>query len=221
MQSEPAISNRPAAGFWHLMLHGGWFGPLWFVLVALLAGAWREAYVPATQSLSMLGAVGAPGAGWFNLLGYIVTGVVLLLFVIALERGMQRDGAARGGRLGTGLLMVSALAFAAQGVFAFDPAELDAATSQRHASALAFALLGLMAGAMFVAASLRRAPRWRMLTRVGPALAALLLVFLVQPPQQLVPALAGQPGHAQRLILAVYLGWFVLAALVALRRRNR
>lgn len=220
MRTDAENPNPSAAGLWRVMLHGGWLGPMCFVLVALAAGAWREAYVPAQQSLSILGAVGAPGAVWFNLLGYVVVGLVLLLFVIALERAMQHDGAARGGRLGTGLLMVSALAFAAQGVFAFDPADVDAATSQRHSSALAFALLGLMAGAMFVAASLRRAPGWRMLTRVGPALAALLLVFLVQPPQQLLPALAGQPGHAQRLIVAVYLAWFALAAVVALRRRQ-
>lgn len=198
-------------------LHAGWVAPLWFVLVTWLDGL-RTGYVPALRAVGDLGAQDAPGAWLFNLAGFIVPGLLLLLFAMALERAMTRDGAGRGGRLGTGLLMISALAFAAQGLFAFDPMEPDSPASQRHASALAFALLGLMAGALFVSASVRRMPGWRALAAFGPALAALLLMFLVQPPQAWLPMLEGRVGHAQRLVLGVYFLWFVLASGVALAR---
>ncbi len=205
---------------WETCLHAGWIAPLWFALAAWLAGL-REGYAPAWRSVGDLGALDAPHAVAFNLAGFIVPGLLLLVFALALERAMGRDGAGRGGRLGTGLLMVSALAFAAQGVFAFDPVEPDGASSQRHASALAFALLGLMAGAMFVAASVRRLPGWRALAMFGPALAAVLLMFLVQPPQAWFPMLEGRVGHAQRLVLGVYFLWFALASAVALARGRR
>ena len=202
---------------WNKCLHAGWIAPLWFAVAVWLAGL-REGYAPALHSVGDLGAVDAPHALLFNLAGFIVPGLLLLVFALALERAMGRDGAGRGGRLGTGLLMISALAFAAQGLFAFDPNELDGADSQRHASALAFALLGLMAGAMFVAASVRRLPGWRVVATFGPALAAVLLAFLVQPPQAWLPMLEGRVGHAQRLVLGVYFLWFVLASGVALAR---
>lgn len=198
-------------------LHTGWIAPLWFALATWLAGL-RAGYQPALRSVGDLGALDAPHAWLFNWLGFIAPGLLLLLFALALERVMTRDGAGRGGRLGTGLLMISALAFAAQGVFAFDPTELDSLASQRHASALAFALLGMMAGALFVAASVRRLAGWRALAAFGPALAALLLAFLVQPPQAWLPMLEGRIGHSQRLVLSVYFLWFVLASGVALAR---
>lgn len=204
---------------WEWSLHAGWIAPLWFALAVWLFGL-REGYEPALRSVGDLGAVDAPQALLFNLAGFIVPGLLLMVFALALERAMGRDGAGRGGRLGTGLLMISALAFAAQGVFAFDPNELDGVDSQRHASALAFALLGLMAGAMFVAASVRRLSGWRVLATFGPALAAVLLAFLVQPPQAWLPMLEGRIGHAQRLVLGVYFLWFALAAGVALMRRR-
>ena len=200
-------------------LHAGWIAPVWFALVVWLAGR-REGYATALRAMAELGAPDAPHALWFNLAGFIVTGLLLLGFAMALEAAMARAGAGRGGRLGTGLLMVSALAIAAQGVFVFDPSEPDGAASQRHASALAFALLGLMAGAMFVAASVRRLPGWQALALLGPALAALLLLFLAQPPQSWLPALEGRAGHAQRLVLAVYFLWFALASLIALARQR-
>lgn len=204
---------------WEWALHAGWLASLWFGVAVWVAGV-RDGYAPALRAVGDLGAMGAPDAMLFNLVGFIVPGVLLLVFAWALEGAMARDGSGRGGRLGTGLLMISALAFAAQGVFAFDLAEPDGAASQLHASALAFALLGLMAGAIFIAASLRRAPGWRGLSMLGPALAAMLLLFLAQPPQAWLPMLEGRIGHAQRLVFGVYFLWFVLASVIALTRKR-
>ncbi|MCX7556897.1 DUF998 domain-containing protein [Xanthomonadaceae bacterium JHOS43] len=204
---------------WMGCLHAGWIAPLWFALAVWLAGL-RIGYDPALRAVGDLGAVDAPRAALFNIAGFVIPGVLMLVFAVALEKVMTRDGAGRAGRLGTGLLMISSVAFAAQGVFPFDPDEPEGLTSQRHASTLAFAILGLMAGALLVAASLRRVAGWRVLTRFGPALAGVLLVFLAQPPQAWLPMLEGRVGHAQRVVFAIHLSWFALAAIVALGRER-
>ena len=207
---SPSYSAR------RLALHLGWIAPLW--LAAALAAAAALLPGAAAAPIGSLGAVGAPGAAWFNALGLVLPGLMLLAFSIALESILAGSGAGRTLRLGTGMLMISALAFAAQGAFPFDPSEPDGAASQRYAAALALSQLALVAASAFAAAGLRRAPRWRALAWGGLLLGATLALFLACPPQQLFPPLEGRPAAAQRLVLAAYFGWFALAAVVALRR---
>lgn len=201
-----------------LALHLGWIAPLW--LAAALAAAAALLPGAAGAPIGSLGAVGAPGAAWFNALGLALPGLMLLAFSIALESTLAGSGAGRALRLGTGMLMISALAFAAQGAFPFDPSEPDGAASQRHAAALALSLLALVAASAFVAVGLRRTPRWCALAWGGLFLGATLALFLACPPQQLFPPLEGRPAAAQRLVLAAYFGWFALAAGVALGRHR-
>ncbi len=211
MPSPPYSARR-------LALHLGWIAPLWLAAVLVLA----VALVPdaANAPLGRFGATGVSGAAWFNALGLALPGLMLLMFSIALEATLAGPGTGRMLRLGTGMLMISGLAFAAQGAFPFDPSEPDGAASQRHATALALSLLALASASVFVATGLRRAPRWRALAWGGLLLGATLALFLACPPQQLFPPLEGYPAAAQQLVLAVYFGWFALAAGVALARRR-
>lgn len=199
-------------------MHAGWLAGACFAVAVLVLGAAGGGFDAARQPLGDLGALNVSGASLWNVFGFIVPGVLLLIFSLGLETVMRHDEARRGGRLGTGLLMVSALAFAAQGIFPFDMDEPHAMASQWHVSALVFALLALMAGAAFISASLKSRPSWRVLVVLGPAFAALLLLFLVHPPQQLFPMLEGRPGYAHRVIFAAYFCWFALAAAVGLHR---
>jgi len=201
-----------------LGLHAGWWaGGCFAVALAVLGGNHMD-YLAAWHPLGHLGAMQARGATLWNVCGFVLPGLLLFAFALALEAAMQRDGAGRGGRIGTGLLMLSALAFAAQGLLPFDLDDPDALASQRHVSALVLALLGVMAGALWIAASLKSRRGWGVLVWGGAPLAGLLLLFLVWPPQEFVPMLQGRPGHAQRLIFATFFAWFALAAWVALRR---
>src|SRR5690606_24182557 len=139
-----------------------------------------------------------PGAWRWNLCGFVLPGLLLFVFALALEVALQRDGKGRVLRIGTGLLMLSALAFAAQGLLPFDLEDPHALASQRHVSALVLALLGLLAGAVFVDAGLMRR-RWRAPALLGLALAFALLMLLLWP--RLLPLGA---GHAQRVLLGLY-----------------
>ncbi len=204
-----------------LSLHAGWLAGVCFGVAVLVLAADHSGFVAARHPLGHLGALQASGALLWNLLGFILPGLLLMSFSIALEIVMQRDGVSRIGRIGTGMLMLSALAFAAQGVLPFDLDDPHVRASQLHVSALVLALLGLMAGAFFVAFSLKARRGWRVLTGGGAVLAILLLVLLIWPPQDLIPGFSTRPGHAQRLIFALYFGWFALAAGACLRRAWR
>ena len=199
-------------------LHLGWLAPVcWIAVLAVFALLWPQT---ASAPLGKLCAPDAPGAAWFNALGLMVPGGMLFGFTLGLERAALRDGAGRALRLGTGMLMIATLAFAAQGVFPFDPSEPDGADSQRHAALLGLALLGQIAAAVTLVAGLWRRPGWRALALAGLVLGAALAGLLVWPAQEFLPFFAARAGLAQRLVLALWFAWFPCAAAVALRRQG-
>ena len=180
-------------------LHGGWLAGLVFATMVLLIGAFSPTISWQWHPVGNLGAIGAPFATAWNVMGYIVPAGLLLVFVIGLEVVMRHDGVGVIGRLGTGMLLVSIVAFGAQALFPYVIDELDSPALSRHASMLAISLLGLMAGGLFVAASLRHRG-WSAFVSMTTALNAVLLMFLVVPPQDVIPGLSGMAGAAQRLI---------------------
>lgn len=198
-----------------LALHAGWFAALWFAGVLLI----YTLAVPdgASAPTGNLGAMGAPHADWFNLLGLAMPGLLLFAFTLALERRLMRDGAGRAVRLGTGMLMLAALAFAAQDLFPFDPAEPDGGASQRHAMALALALLAQASATVFLFIGLLRLRGWRLAAVLLFLLGVALAATLIWPPQSFIPAFHGRPGAAQRLVLGLWFGVFVVASLTALK----
>lgn len=198
-------------------LHAGWLAGVCFALALWILGRMQPGHVAARHAVADLGALDMPHAWAWNLAGFIMPGLMLLLFAFALEAAMQREQASRIGRIGTGLLMIAALAFAAQGVLPLDLHDLDGAVSRRHVTALVVALLAQMAAAGLISLALLYRPGWRLLSLGGAVLAALLLLVLLFPPQQ-QPWLQGQAGYAQRLVFGIYFGWFALAAFNALRR---
>ncbi len=208
--------SNSAHPYRRLVLHAGWLSGLCFLVAMLSLGGDHEGFRAATQPLGHLGARQADAASWWNCFGFILPGLLGFAFVLALETCLRGDGGGRLARIGTGMLMLSALAFAAQGVLPFDLDDPHAPASQHHVTALALALLGMVAGAVCVSASLWRRPAWHWLAWPGTLLAALLLLFLLWPPQDAIAWLHGRPGHAQRLVFLLQFAWFALAAAVAL-----
>lgn len=198
-----------------IALHTGWCAGIAFLAAVLAADALRaDGRVPM---LAEVGAVGAPSALVWNLVIFVLPGLLVAVFAFALETPMRLAGVGRVGRIGSTLLLLSGLFFAAQGLLAYDLDAPESRVSQLHVAALSLGLLAFLAGSALTAASLRRAPAWQPLRLIGGLLAAAVLACLLFPPGAWMPALRGEPGLAQRMVLALYFGWMALASVVALR----
>lgn len=166
-------------------------------------------YVHGLMPVGLLGAQGVPRAQAFNLLGFLLPGALLAWSASGLRAALVGDlavGPQAGWwpRVGASLWLLSAVAFAGQGLWPLDPRDLDGATSQRHASMWTLWWIAFVPGALLMAAGLWRVQR----TAAAWALAAgvLVLCFAALPPW-LVPG-----PIAQRVALAA---WLLAYAMVA------
>jgi hypothetical membrane protein len=182
----------------------------WTALVAF--GILRADYSQLTKAVSELGAVGAPYALAWNVLGFTVPGLLLAACGIAI--GTVVDG--RGGAL-RWLLTGSGIAFAGTGVFPavmhYGSPVMQAPSTVGHvAMMLLSSVLWLMAIGVLLR-KIRCEPRLRRLLKpfvivtvvALSGLAANVLHDAIQP-------LAHRPGLAQRLGFAGYFLWFVYVA---------
>ena len=158
----------------------GWAAAASCTAAVVLGGARLDGFSHAVHPPALLGASGVPGALAFNIAGFIVPG--LLAAIVAL--GLYRTLPAAAGwlpRIGARMLLLSALAFAAQGLLSLDPADMDGHASGLHAAGL---------------------PRTRIATL---AAASVLLATMFVPPSLL------EPPYAQRTALAAWLLWLAIA----------
>ena len=182
----------------------------WTALVAF--GILRADYSQLTKAVSELGAVGAPYALAWNVLGFTVPGLLLAACGIAI--GTVVDG--RGGAL-RWLLTGSGIAFAGTGVFPavmhYGSPVMQAPSTVGHVAMLLLSsVLWLMAIGVLLR-KIRCEPRLRRLLKpfvivtvvALSGLAANVLHDAIQP-------LAHRPGLAQRLGFAGYFCWFVYVA---------
>lgn len=182
--------------------HAGWLAALCGVLAALGFGAALEGYSPAQHPLALLGAHGVPRALAFNIFGFVIPGVLAAGAAMALRSRLPAD-AGWPARIGARLLLLSALAFAAQGLWPLDPGDLDGATSQWHATAWTLWWLAAAAGAASLAGGLLRRRGWRAFAWAA-LVAAVSIGMLSWSPTERLPA-----GIAQRIAFGAWLALLV------------
>ena len=179
---------------------GRWSGPaaaIVFVAALLGFGLALPGYSQIAHPVAVLGAKGVPHATGFNLLGFMMGGVLAAVAALGLRRRLP-DDAGWPLRVGAQLILLSALGFAAMGVLPLDPEDLDNPASSLHATAWMLWWVAFVPGALLVALGLRGRAPWRTLARAS-VIAALLVLFVAMLAVELMPA-----GVAQRL---GYLGW--------------
>jgi hypothetical membrane protein len=172
-------------------------------------------YSHYTKAISELGAFGAPHALAWNLIGFIVPGVLLAVSGAGLARAI--DASAGRTRL-FWLLLISGLGFAGTGVI---PAEMrDGSPSMQSPFTLGHVLMTFLSGIPWVISvflligHVKRNPSWQHVRRVSIVLAVACVVgFAVNVFARAIPVLAQRPGLAQRISFAVYFGWFLVMAL--------
>jgi len=174
----------------------------WLVLVAALVaacahaglGALLDGYSQLLHPVALPGADGVPRALAFNLLVFVLPGLLLAAFAWRL-RGRLPARAGVGARLGTTMLLLSALAFALQGMWPLDLDQPDGGTSRLHAVAWTLWWIAFLAGSALLAVSLRA---------LRPATFGVWL--LVLGAGVLLPQLLG-PAISQRLAFAACFAW--------------
>ena len=179
------------------------------VLLLATASVWSTlspGYLHGLHPLSLLGAKGMPQATAFNALAYVVPGLI----AAHLGWGLRRYWHARwASRIGGNVLMLSGLAFAAQGVLPLDPGDLDGAASQRQAAAWMLWWLAFVVGTALLAWGERGRDKARTLVRCSALAAMALTLLAVVLPQLIAPALAQRAG------VGVWLLWLVIAGRVS------
>ena len=179
-----------------------------FVAAGVLFTRGLEGYSHRQHPLALLGATPLPHATAFNLIAFVVPGMLVAWLALRLRAVLARitGGAKANGWLmgiGAQLILVSALAFAAQGLLPLDANDLDGVLSRRHAAAWMVWWIAFAAGGVLLGAGLRVAAGWRAFA-AGSVFAAVLLPLLALALPALIPV-----GIAQRLAFALWFAWAI------------
>jgi len=176
-----------------------------FVAAVLGFGAALDGYSQFTHPVGLLGARTIPHAFAFNAFGFVVPG--LLAAVVAWQwRKRLPDATPWAARIAARLALLSALAFAAQGLLPLDPTDLDAPASHAHATAWMLWWVALLPAACLLAAGLRKDPARRALALASLVLAILVVCLVMLPLDALLPAVS------QRVVFVAWLAWMLLVA---------
>ncbi|PSD09886.1 DUF998 domain-containing protein, partial [Stenotrophomonas maltophilia] len=135
-----------------LLRLSGLVAALLFVLAVLGFGAGLEGYAQARHPVALLGAQGVPHALAFNLLGFVLPGLLAVVVAECLRRGLPAT-AGWAPRVGSQMLLLAGLAFAAMGLLPLDVDDLHGPASQLHASAWMIWVLGFVAGTLLLGTS--------------------------------------------------------------------
>ena len=208
-------------------LWAGIAGPSVFTAVYFVEGARRPGYDPMRHQVSLL-SLGE--GGWIQVASFVLTGLCLLAFAVALRAHLREGGgslavpvgiAASGG----GLLLAGI--FTTQPLFGYPPGTPEGmATDVSPASLLHVTGAGLLFFGL-IAAALALADRDRRAGRADWAIASALVATVVLvafglsgggPSGLLFPTAS---GLLQRVALVAGLGWVAVLAVRALREVHR
>ena len=184
----------------------GWAAAILHLAAVAGFGAALSGYSQTLHPVALLGAQGFPHALAFNVLAFVLPGLLMAAVALGLRHAMpSRSG--WHGRVGCQLLLLSALGFVAMGLLPLDATDLDNSASRYHATAWMLWWVAFVPGALLLAASQWAREGVSRFARLTVAL-ALSLLAIVLIGVELLP-----PGVAQRLAFGLWLAWGGIAAM--------
>ncbi|MEO6227664.1 MAG: DUF998 domain-containing protein [Thermomonas sp.] len=178
-----------------------WLAAASFAVGLLLANVGLPEYSQRLHPVGLRGATGLPYALVFNLVLFVIPGVLLVLTGQMLRRRLSAAGWLA--RIGVVLVQLSAFAFAMQGVMSLDPADMDANASRLHALAWMLWWIAFVPGALLLAFGARRGMTFTLVSMSAAVLVPWIALFA---------PIGEWVGIAQRLAFGVWFGWWVFAA---------
>lgn len=164
-----------------------------------------DGYSHLTKAVSELGSLDAPHWQVFNMLGYVLPGLLIGVFAWGLGKNFASEFAHR---LPFAMLAASGMLLALSGIFPMDMAHRLAPGSVLHQVGASGSGLAWLLSAFTLGRPLRRNPAWAGMARpllglVWATIALIVLVGAVSP---------ATPGLGQRVAFAGYFGFILVLA---------
>ncbi len=181
-----------------------WAALLVFACALIGLGAQWPPFSHVHHPVAFAGMRGVEGARLFNAMVFVAPGLMVSLVALRLRASHAHDARWQV-RIGATLLLLSALAFAAQGMLPLDPDDIDAGRSRWHASAWMAWWIAFAVGALLYARS-------TLAEHLVAVTAVLMVLALALFASHWLPA-----GVSQRIAFAIWFCWFWYAAWVISR----
>lgn len=183
-----------------------------FAAAVFFFGSDLEGYSHRIHPVGLLGAQGMPHALAFNLVGFLIPGLLAVWVCWRLRERLESGAWAA--RIGAWMTLLSCLAFTAQGLCHLDPERLESTASRLHGVAWMLWWLAFAPGALALAIGLRSRQEWRALAAVS-AIAGLAVPVLAMAPTAWMPA-----AIAHRIAFLLWFAWVAWAGYAQSRDRG-
>ncbi len=186
--------------------------PLWFLAVYLVMSAARPEYSHTKDAISELGSLDAPNLWAWNILGYILPGLLIALFGAGLKREFSAVG--RGATIASIAVIAAGLFMALSGAFPANMADFKSTTTQIHTIGSFGCYFAFLVAGFWFPSCFRKSVSWHWVARPSLALVlgSIATGFL---------RFGGMSGVGQRLTFAFFFLWIALVGFALWRAIGR
>jgi hypothetical membrane protein len=186
----------------------GMIGPILYAIMVVVLGSLWPGYDHVTQSMSELGAVGAPHAIYMNTMGFPLLGALLIAFSLGLYRNVRKG---KSTKIGCALIATSGFALIMTGIFPCDASCIDITnTGTTHSIFATISALVMMVAPLVLLPALGNDIRWHNYTYFSLIVGLIVCVLSAVYGLYLVRV---DEGIMQRLSMGMALFWVEIMAM--------
>jgi hypothetical membrane protein len=182
----------------------GFLAPTTFWLTYLVMANQRPAYSFLTKAISELGSIDAPNKWTWNILGYILTGVLISIFSFGLFKNIKTDTS---NKLPFNGIFLSGVFMAISGIFPGDFENKESLTMLLHTIGSFGSYIFFLIGAFTFPKQMKKTAYWT--TAIKPTLFLTWLTILFGSWAFIFPSF---PAVGQRIVFAFYFLWIFFTA---------